>query len=117
MTYLDQLERGTLKGAARTEAEHAAMEMVRRTFVDYASQTPIERTALRTIFPFYSYMGHAAPFIGRYPLNHPVRAAIAASLARAEKERLGALPGDPFLSMFAIGGMSATGAQTFFNLK
>ena len=42
--------------------------------------------------------------------------AIAASLAHAEKDRLGALPGS-FLSMFPITGIGASGAQTFLSLR
>lgn len=116
MTYMDQVERGTLKGLAKDEAAHAALETVRRTFVDYASFTPIERSAMRTVIPFYSYMGHAARFIARYPLDHPLRASIASHLAEAERERLGALPGS-FLSMIPLTGISSTGNQILFNLR
>lgn len=119
MQYLDELEKGQLKGAARAEAENSAMELVRQTFVSYADHTPIERGAIRTIIPFYSYMGHAARMLLRYPLNHPLRASLAAHLAEAEKERLGALPGS-FLSLLPIPGMGmdpSTGDQTFLNAQ
>lgn len=116
MIYLDQLEQGLKKGLTQEAAENGAMEQVRQILVDYRSFTPVERSAMREIVPFYSYMGHAARFIARYPLNHPLRTSIAASIARAEKERLGALPGS-FLSMLPITGIGASGAQTFLNLR
>lgn len=116
MQYMDEVEKGAKKGKTAAESSHAAMEMVRRTFVDYTSFTPIERSAMRTIVPFYSYMGHAARFIARYPLDHPMRASIAADLASAERERLGALPGS-FLSMIPLGGVDDLGKQTFAALR
>lgn len=120
MQYMDEVEKGTRRGLSAEQAAHNAMELVRRTFVDYASFTPIERSAMRTIIPFYSYMGHAARFIARYPLDHPMRASIAASLAQAERERLGALPGS-FLSMvplpFGLGAMNAQGKQNMLALR
>lgn len=116
MQYMDEVEKGAKKGKTVAESSHAAMEMVRRTFVDYTSFTPIERSAMRTIIPFYSYMGHAARFIARYPLDHPLRASITSSLAQAERERLGALPGS-FLSMIPLGGIDDMGKQTFGALR
>lgn len=106
MQYMDEYEKLVKKGGDATPeaikaAEAGAMEMVRRTFVDYTSFTPIERSAMRSIIPFYSYMGHAARFIMRYPFDHPTRTAITAHLADAERDRLGALPGS-YLSMIPL---------------
>lgn len=121
MQYLDELDRGQVKqGLTVEQATGRAMELVRETFVDYAAFTPIERSALRTVIPFYSYMSHAARFVARYPLNHPVRASVQAAITRAEKERLGALPGS-FLAMVPFPGFldrftdEAPGEQTFLD--
>lgn len=120
MTFLDQVERNMkIPGFTRAQAENAAIEMTRRLFVDYASFTPVERTAMRQLVPFYSYMGHAARLVSRYPLNHPIRTAIMGAIARAEVDRLGALPGS-FLSMIPIPGFDldpTSGHQTFFSAR
>lgn len=120
MQYMDEVERGVSKGKTADAAANSAMEMVRRTFVDYTSFTPIERSAMRTIVPFYSYMGHAARFIARYPLDHPLRASVASKLAEAERERLGTLPGS-FLSMvplpFGLGKMNSDGKKNMLALR
>lgn len=119
MIYLDSMERSggkALRGTARETAEATAMELVNRTLVDYTSFTPIERNAIRQIIPFYSYMGHAARFIARYPLNHPMRAAITARVADFERERLGTLPGS-FLSFLPIGNIDNMGKMNFLNLR
>jgi hypothetical protein len=121
MQYMDEYDKAIKKGAAPELAAERALNMVRDTLVDYTSFTPIERSAMRTIIPFYSYMGHAARFILRYPADHPVRAAIAARIADVERDRLGALPGS-FLSMIPLpgflgGGMDESGKQTFVALR
>lgn len=116
MIYLDEIERSALKGTAASTAHANAMGLVQRTLVDYSSFTPIERNAIRTIIPFYSYMGHAARFIMRYPLNHPTRAFIVSRIADFERERLGSLPGS-FLSFLPIGSMDAMGKLNMFNLR
>lgn len=116
MQFMDEAGKAGRKGADAAQAEARAMEAVRRTFVDYASFTPVERQAMQTLVPFYSYMGHAARFIARYPLDHPFRASIAAHIADAEKERLGALP-DSYLGMVGLGGVDDRGHQRMLGLR
>lgn len=116
MVYMDEYDKLARKGATAEKAASGAVEQVRRVLVDYNAFTPIERQAIRTIIPFYSYMGHAMRFIGRYPLDHPVRASIVTKLAEAERERLGALP-DEFLAMLPIGGVNDKGQQTMIPLR
>lgn len=113
--YLDQLDKGLVKGMSRDAAERAAVEQVRRVLVDYNSFTPLERSTIRTIIPFYGYMGHAMRYVLRYPLDHPVRAELAAKFAAAEKERLGALPSS-FLGSIPIGKPDSHGNQRMLSL-
>lgn len=118
--FLYERDKRLARGMSLEAADHAASEMVRRTFVDYGSFTEVERSAMRTIIPFYSFMGHAARFIMRYPFDHPVRAAITARIAEAERERLGSLPGS-YLSMIPLpgplGAIRSDGKQRMFSLR
>jgi hypothetical protein len=116
MIYLDAIERGAIKGASKAAAHSSAMDLVRRVLVDYSSFTPIEQNAIRSIIPFYSYMGHAARFVFNYPLNHPMRAFVVSRIGALERERLGALPGS-FLSFLPIGSPDNLGNLTMFNLR
>lgn len=116
MQYIDEHGKALRAGKSAPAAEHAAMEMVRRTLVDFSSFTPIERQAMRSIIPFYSYMGHAARFVMRYPLDHPMRMDLTARLADIERERLGALPGS-FMSMLPLGGIGSHGMQSMLTLR
>ncbi len=110
MIYLDELDKGIRKGKSQAAAERAALDQVQRVLIDYNSFTPLERSAIRTVIPFYSYMGHAMRYVSRYPLDHPLRASIASKLAAAEKERLGALP-EQFLGSIPIGKPDENGNQ------
>ena len=121
MQYMYEREKGIKSGLTREMSDAAAMEMVRKTFVDYTSFTQVERSAIRTLIPFYSYMGHAARFIMRYPFDHPLRANLVAKIADAERERLGTLPGS-YLSMvplpgFLGGGMGDDGKENMLALR
>ena len=122
MQYMDEHAKQIAKGAAPDAAERAAMEQVRRSLVDFTSFTQVERAAMRTIIPFYSYMSHAARYIMRYPLDHPLRASILSHIAAAERERLGTLPGS-YLSMVPIpdflpgGGKGKDGKQNMLALR
>lgn len=116
MIYMNEHDNALAGGATAEKAASRAIEQVQRVLVDYNSFTPIERQAIRTIIPFYSYMGHAMRFVGRYPLDHPMRASITAKLADAERERLGALP-ESFLSMLPIGGKGKDGKQRMIPLR
>lgn len=116
MVYMNEYDNLLSKGTSAEKAAAGAVEQVRRVLVDYSAFTPIERQAIRTIIPFYGYMGHAMRFIGRYPLDHPIRASIVTKLAEAERERLGALP-DEFLGMLPLGGVNDKGQQTMIPLR
>lgn len=116
MTYMHEYDRLLKAGKSAEQAAAGAVEQVRRVIVDYTAFTPIERQAIRTIIPFYSYMGHAMRFIGRYPLDHPLRISIASKFAELERERLGALP-DRFLSMLPIFDVDENGKQTMIPLR
>lgn len=116
MSYMDAFDKAIAAGKDSTAAERAAMTQVRKTFVDWGSFTPIERSAMRTVMPFYSFMSHAARFVARYPFDHPLRVSIMSHIANAERERLGALPGG-WLSMLPIGGIDSSGHQHVLSLR
>ena len=116
MIYMDEYDKLIKRGKTAEQAALGAIEQVNRVIVDYTAFTPIERQAIRTIIPFYSFMGHAMRFVMRYPLDHPVRAAIVSKLAAAEKERLGALP-DEFLGYLPLPFGGGDGKKTMIPLR
>jgi len=77
--------------------------------------TAFERGVMRSIFPFYGWVGHIIRRVINYPLDHPLRAAIMSSVARAEIEDLNGLP-ERFLGMFIWGKPDKNGKQSAINV-
>jgi hypothetical protein len=75
----------------------------------------MERGIMKSIIPFYGFVGHAIRFVLSYPLDHPLRAEIMTKLAMAEMEDLDGLP-TRFLGSMFFGSQDENGNQSAFNL-
>lgn len=114
VSYVDEYDRAVKKGSSVADAERKAITATRQNLNDWMSMTPVERSVMRSIFPFYGYMGHAMRFVLRYPFDHPLRTEMMSKLAMAELEDQGALP-SRFLSMLFFGGMGPNGEKHAIN--
>lgn len=114
-SYIDSYKSSIAKGYTAKAAEDAAVATTRRVLQDWMGMTPVERSVVKSIFPFYSYMGHALRFVLKYPLDHPLRTEILAKVAQSELEDQGSLP-SRFLSMLFFGGTGASGERNALNL-
>lgn len=93
------------------------MELARTTFQQWAELTPIERQIIRYVFPFYGFTQHVLRYVSKYPFDHPVRAAVMGSIARAElADMKDGLP-ERFLGMFFFGKGSTPGSKRGINLS
>ncbi len=116
VTYLDEYNKGTAKGYTPEVAGYKAMGVARRILQDYMGMTPFERNVIKSLIPFYGFIGHAIRYVLRYPFDHPLRAEIMSKLAAAEMEdNLDGLP-SRFMSMLFFGGQDEQGNQSAFNL-
>lgn len=113
VNYIDEYDRAIKVGSNAADAERKAITAVRNNIQDWMSATPIERSVIRSIIPFYGYMGHAMRFVLRYPFDHPLRTEMITKLAKTEMEDE-ALP-DRFLSMLFMGGIGEHGEQNALN--
>jgi len=114
VNYIDAYDNAVKKGSSIADAERQAVTAVRENLQDWMSMTPVERSVIRSIFPFYGYMGHAMRFVLRYPLDHPLRTEMMTKLALAELEDQDHLP-SRFLSMLFLGGTGPNGEQNAIN--
>lgn len=97
MTFLEGESQATRKFAKRGMSEDAtkalaaeeAVVLSRKVLQDVAALTPFERSVLRPIFPFYSWLSHLMRFAFNYPADHPWRAAIVAGGSRIVMEDMG----------------------------
>lgn len=117
MAYLYGEDKAIRKGLTRAQSQRAGMEVARRVLQSWDELTPIERSILRYVFPFYSFMQHIMRFAGTFPLDHPVRASILSSFARNELEDLGTGLPETMLNSFFLGDMDEDGNQQAINLR
>lgn len=76
--------RALAKSATAEMADAAAVASIRRVFQSWDEMTPMERSIMRAVVPFYGWSSHILKYAMRYPFDHPLRVAVLGSLARAE---------------------------------
>jgi hypothetical protein len=116
VAYLGEYDRQIGLGRATEVASHKAVAASRKILQDYMSMTPFERNVIKSILPFYGFIGYAIRFVLRFPFDHPLRAEFMTKLAMAELEdnNMG-LPAR-FMSMLFFGDMDDKGNQSALNL-
>ncbi len=114
--YLRGRDKALTKGMTKEAAERAGIELTRKIFQRWDEMTPIERSVMRYIFPFYGFVSHQMRYVLKYPFDHPTRAAIMGSFTRNEIEDLGTGLPERFLSLFPMGKQDAKGNQRMFNV-
>lgn len=114
MAYLQHRDKALTRGLSRAESEAAGSAAIRRVFQTWDDLTPVERTVLRSVFPFYSWARFAIRFALRYPFDHPIRASIMAAFARNELDDLGTGLPQSFLGAFFLGHPDRDGKVTAF---
>lgn len=65
----------------RTPSEFAGIKLANKTFADLNRHSPLERSILKRIFPFYGWTKHIIKFTLSFPIDHPLRANILANLS------------------------------------
>lgn len=90
---------GEAKGLPRAEA----IQIANRIMVSLDDMSPMERTILKQVAPFYAFSRHVMRYLMRFPVDHPYRAAFLARLAEqeAEEQKLGL--NNHFSMMFFLG--------------
>lgn len=113
--YLDEYNRGIKAGYTHKAAAQQGIGLARRVLQDWMGMTPMERGIMKSIFPFYGFIGHAMRFVLSYPMDHPLRAEFMTKLAMAEIEDLEGLP-TRFLGNLFLGGLDAQGKRNSLNI-
>lgn len=100
--YSKFLKAGEIPDIAEQQAKEAGIALTRKIMPDWSTLTPFERQVMRNIFPFYGWMRHIMQYTLSYPIDHPVRAAMAEAFTRTELEDNHNLP-DRFMGSFFLG--------------
>ena len=67
------------------QATKRALEQTQDWLMDWTQMLPIERSFLRSIFPFYSFTAHIMRAALKFPFDHPLRVSVINSLTMAEE--------------------------------
>lgn len=115
-SYLYGKNKGLRRGLTDEAAERAGIELARKTLQNIDRMTPLERTIIRQVFPFYGWMSHIIKYSLKYPIDHPFRTQVMGAFARNELNDMGdALP-YRFLNTFFMGHPDKDGNVKGLNL-
>lgn len=108
--------RAMRKGFSADAADALAANSIRRAFQAWDDMTPMERSVMRSIVPFYGFAAYATKFALRYPFDHPFRASVLNSIARAElTDAMTGLP-EYIREMILLGDPRANGVVKAINV-
>lgn len=102
---------------ARALAAEEGINSARKVLQDTAAMTPFERSVLRQVFPFYSWLSHLMRFVFNYPADHPWRAAIVASGSRIVMEDFGDGASTDMLDILSWGEPNEKGERKSLNVR
>lgn len=115
VSYLYGKNKAERLGLSETAAKSEGIALTRKVMQNWDEITPIERSVMRYIFPFYGWMNHIMRYVASYPFDHPIRTSVMAQFARNELEDMGTgLPQD-FLNMFFVGDVGPDGKVKAIN--
>ena len=109
--YLYGTDKALTKGMTVAQAQMEGLTVARKVLQDTAGMTPFERSVLRQIFPFYSWLSHVVRFTLQYPVDHPLRAAIMGGVADQVVENLGSGGNLSMLDRVTYGAPDENGMQ------
>lgn len=104
-------DKAIAKGLTEGEAITRGIATTRRVLQQWDRMTPLERSIIRTVFPFYGWISHVMSFVTQYPIDHPWRVSIMSNFAEAEFEDWGHGLPQRFFELFGVGGMDSDGEQ------
>lgn len=115
MGYLYGKTKAERAGLSEAAAKTEGMMLTRKIMQNWDEITPLERTVMRYVFPFYGWMNHIMRYVMSYPVDHPIRASVTAQFARNELEDMGTGLPQSFLNMFFVGDVDYNGKVKAIN--
>lgn len=86
MAYLEGFDKALTKGMTREQSIVAGIKKTREILQNFDTMTPIERSTMRFLMPFWSWSRTALRYAFTYPVDHPWRMSIISGFARAAME-------------------------------
>lgn len=107
--YMRGESKALAKGMSAEEASAAGVDLSRKILQKWDQMTPIERTVIRYVFPFYGWAAHIVPYVLKYPFDHPWRASIMSNITKNEISDMGSGLPERFLNAFFLGHPDKSG--------
>lgn len=117
MAYLEGSDRALTKGMTREQQIVKGIEASRQILQNWDTLTPMERSAMRFLMPFYGWTRTLLKYTLTYPSDHPWRMAIISNFARAEETDMNLGLPQRLRDLLFIGDVDAEGNQTAINLS
>lgn len=114
--YFEEYENAIKKGANGEQALRQGIAATRESFQNWDTMTPIERSVLRYIFPFYSWTRTVLRYTLTYPVDHPWRTSILANMANAELNDFNSGLPSRLQNLLFLGNPDSDGNVTAINL-
>lgn len=100
-----------LYGLDRYGSEKMAIDLVHKVYADLDTLSPLERSIIKNVVPFYAWEKHIIRYILTYPSDHPYRAAILAHSANQQLADYKSGIPQRFSLLFFLGSANAMGDQ------
>lgn len=117
MAYLEGSDRALTKGLSREQSIVKGIEASRQILQNWDTLTPLERSAMRFLMPFYGWTRTLLKYTLTYPSDHPWRMSIISNFARAEETDMNLGLPQRLRDLLFIGDVDAEGNQTAINLS
>ena len=115
ISYLYGKNKAERLGLSEAAAKTEGIALTRKVMQNWDEITPLERTVMRYVFPFYGWMNHVMRYVMSYPFDHPIRTSVLSQFARNELEDMGTGLPENFLNMFFIGEPDENGKVKAIN--
>lgn len=106
-----------LIGKAKDDDVDAGVRFALKVFADMDAMTPLERSIIRYVMPFYGWTKHIAQYAFTYPIDHPYRVAVLSQMVNQEWEDWNSGIPQSMMYLFQIGGVDAAGNVTAIDLR
>ncbi len=98
-----------LYGMDKYGSEKMAIDLVHKVYADLDVLSPLERSVIKNLIPFYAWEKHIIRYVLTYPSDHPYRAAILAHSANQQLADYKSGIPQRFSLLFFLGSPSAQG--------
>lgn len=95
----------------------AGMEFARKVFADMGSMTPIERTIIRYVMPFYGWTKHVLEYVATLPIDHPYRAMVLSQMVNQEWQDWNTGLPQSMIYLFQLGSTSPSGQAEVLDIR